>query len=813
MSRKSDLERSIRESYSLVREYEEIIRLSDRPREKLHAKHEIEEQWTLIEGYMAEYSLVGDDVPNDIAQVSRRVRSWKDDLEQFSAPALVGSWEDRRAYRNRQAMLKLVEQFWVKGVLEQSLHGAAMIELGMEERIDAIDHPWDMVLQVPAQPAQCLPPGTKIVDVFEQVDHALLILGEPGSGKTTMLLELARDAIARAQGDPTQPIPAVFNLSSWTDPRQSLAEWVVEELNVKYKVAKKIGRTWVGNDALLLLLDGLDEVKSTHRERCVVAINRFRRAHGLASIVICSRTREYEALVNRLELNGAFVIEPLTREQIDDYVTAAGSRLGAFRRALQLDDTLQELAQRPLMLNVMGLAYRDLAIDDIAPAQRDLEKRRKHLFGLYVERMFTRIVRTQRADYPKEQTIRWLSWLADGMLRHAQTVFLVEQLQPSWLSALWQRWSYAFVSRLVVALGAGLLLGTILALAKVSWVPGSWLVWGPGYGLSIGLAVGLVDAVRLEQSCKSARNRWSPKGWYPAVQALSAGIAYGVAVFVVVFGLLYAILTRLAWPDQNWLFAGLQYGAVYGSVFGLILGSRSYKHSPKRDIRTVESYRFSWVRALRGFAVGLVLGLCLGLVASIVDIVYSVVAGQGTLSISQVWLARTGSSDWVTWLRSVVGHGITFSLATSTFGTVFAGLSGREMETNIRPNEGIRLSARNAAVAMLLLGPLGALIILLVTRFAPSPVWLLEFYGPVYFGVAGGLVAAIWHGGLDVAQHFCLRVVLFCAGYMPWRYVRFLDYASYRIFLLKVGGGYIFVHRLLQDYFAELWDRERGERV
>ena len=43
MSRKTDLEQSIRESYSLIREYEDIIRLSDRPKEKLHAKREIEE--------------------------------------------------------------------------------------------------------------------------------------------------------------------------------------------------------------------------------------------------------------------------------------------------------------------------------------------------------------------------------------------------------------------------------------------------------------------------------------------------------------------------------------------------------------------------------------------------------------------------------------------------------------------------------------------------------------------------------------------------------------------------------------------------
>jgi hypothetical protein len=29
--------------------------------------------------------------------------------------------------------------------------------------------------------------------------------------------------------------------------------------------------------------------------------------------------------------------------------------------------------------------------------------------------------------------------------------------------------------------------------------------------------------------------------------------------------------------------------------------------------------------------------------------------------------------------------------------------------------------------------------------------------------------------------------------------------------LSKVGGGYIFVHRLLQDCFAELWKRECAE--
>jgi hypothetical protein len=40
---------------------------------------------------------------------------------------------------------------------------------------------------------------------------------------------------------------------------------------------------------------------------------------------------------------------------------------------------------------------------------------------------------------------------------------------------------------------------------------------------------------------------------------------------------------------------------------------------------------------------------------------------------------------------------------------------------------------------------------------------------------------------------------------MPRRYEHFLDYASERILLRKVGGGYIFVHRLLMGYFASLY--------
>jgi hypothetical protein len=117
--------------------------------------------------------------------------------------------------RNRSRMLEKVRAFWVKGVLEQSLYNVARIELGLEEKPNAVEHrPWDLIVQRPDRAPRLLLPGTRISTVFDELDKALLILGAPGVGKTTLLLELARDLLDRAERDAVHLIPVVFNLSS-----------------------------------------------------------------------------------------------------------------------------------------------------------------------------------------------------------------------------------------------------------------------------------------------------------------------------------------------------------------------------------------------------------------------------------------------------------------------------------------------------------------------------------------------------------------------------------------------------------------------
>ena len=263
----------------------------------------------------------------------------------------------------------------------------------------------------------------------------------------------------------------------------------MEELYQRYDVPRKIGQAWVEADQILPLLDGLDEVKPAHRAACVEAINAFRKAHDLP-LVICSRTADYQALAEPLQLYGAIVVQPLSPQQVDSYLTEIGPAGEAVRRAMGHDPMLREMLDSPLMLNIVTVAYAGQP-ESQPRLSGTLKERRDHLFGAYVDQMFRR--RGVDRRYTPQQTVHWLTWLAWQMVRHSQTVFYIERLQPDWLPGE-QRWAFGLVYRLVVGLVFGLVVGLVGGLVGRSWSTG----WS--YGLVVGLVVGL------------ARRDWS-QGW------------------------------------------------------------------------------------------------------------------------------------------------------------------------------------------------------------------------------------------------------------------------------------------------------------
>jgi len=371
---------------------------------------------------------------------------------------------------HRQRLIKRIRTDWIKGVLEPSLYQAVLMTLGLHKQPDALINPWRLTIQEMNHPVRSLPEGTHIIQVYDEADGELLILGEPGAGKTTLLLELARDLLERAEEEPSHPVPAVFNLSLWVKERQPLVIWLAEELHTKYGLSREVATSWINNDQVIILLDGLDEVASESRSECVRAINMYQRVHDLVSIVVCSRSVEYFSLAKRLLLQQAVTIQPLTSEQIETCLSQMGEQVNMVRHILRDDLWLRELTTTPLMLSILISAFQGKSVEGLpvavplSPVQfgqatADLQAaycrllevqqktpearqaliavqtaseqllvagrfaaRRRYLFATYTERM---LHRRSPGAYTSKQTLHWLSWLAKTMTMNDQMVFSV----------------------------------------------------------------------------------------------------------------------------------------------------------------------------------------------------------------------------------------------------------------------------------------------------------------------------------------------------------------------------------------------------
>ncbi|NES72724.1 MAG: hypothetical protein F6K24_49760 [Okeania sp. SIO2D1] len=62
---------------------------------------------------------------------------------------------------------------------------------------------------------------------------------------------------------------------------------------------------------------------------------------------------------------------------------------------------------------------------------------------------------------------------------------------------------------------------------------------------------------------------------------------------------------------------------------------------------------------------------------------------------------------------------------------------------------------------------------------------------------------------LPIIQHLILRIIFFLTKKAPWNYARFLNYATEKMLLQRVGGGYRFIHRLLQERLAWRYNNHR----
>jgi hypothetical protein len=664
--------------------------------------------------------------------------------------------------RNLDALNDDVRRQWVDGYLKDSLHGMVMLELQHDERPEFVESRWARVVALPGRVPVELPSTTDVTMIFETHGRNLLILGEPGAGKTTTLLELCSKLQAHRKAQTGSAVPVILNLSTWAVRRKPLTAWIIDELHLRYRVSRRIGENWLEKGRLLLLLDGLDEVADSSRAACVRAIKDY--DEPLPGIAVCCRLQEYIALEERVNFDAAICLRPFSSEQVASYLASFTPRLDGLRTAIAADGDIRELSTNPLMLSVMTMAFVDHEVSTIGGSADSL---RATIFEAYISRMFERRI-SEKLPYPKEKVERWLHNVARIMATESTSILLIEQLQPTLLPERWMVWIYASITR------------TGFAAILVAWMltlSGSLQPDVIGLSFWIGALMVLpsitLAGVRLE--------RWGRSSWLGFPALLGTVILSILLPFLHIFGGVFHPF-RVHMPFFHAVAGMLGFAAFLTAAY--YVGCPPPQFGPiSIDIRSAE--RIVWSRALlRGALRGSLLWAI---------VMFFLAIGLENISIEHPFKAPT----WTEMLRSGVQYGATGLVMGGIGGALVAGRRSRVPSETSQPNEGMRVSLLHGSIAACLCLAYSIGLSFWLNHKHSRDVESLAKFVDVFL-----LVSVFLSGGTAVTRHYCLRILVAISKLLPLGMTQFLEQARKLIFLRRVGGGYLFIHRCLLDHFA-----------
>ncbi|MFF8717711.1 NACHT domain-containing protein [Streptomyces sp. NPDC015184] len=165
----------------------------------------------------------------------------------------------------------------------------------------------------------------------------LVVLGEPGSGKTVLLIRLLQDLIQRREDG--EPVPVLFSLASWDPTHDSLEAWLAEQLRRSHPGLRApaptitatpgtrptdLAQALLATGSIVPLLDGFDELPPALHTVALDTLNRTMPARQ--PLVLSSRAAPYRTALTRpdatVRLNGAAGIHllPLTPQAAADYL-------------------------------------------------------------------------------------------------------------------------------------------------------------------------------------------------------------------------------------------------------------------------------------------------------------------------------------------------------------------------------------------------------------------------------------------------------------------------------------------------------------
>lgn len=409
--------------------------------------------------------------------------------------------------------------------------------------------------------------------VLDQVPTGrIVVLGEPGAGKTMLMIRLVLDLIGhRSDGE---PVPVLASIASWNPVDQDLREWLAAQLLVDHpgltdpppvgRIERTQAAALLADHLILPVLDGLDEIPEQIRGPAIDKINNALRP-GERLVVTCRSEQYRDAIrpkggpeLRPVEAAAAIELCPLDLAAAHKYLWhgAPGPETRArwdrlFNR-LGKKAPVREAFTTPLMVSLAHAVYNSSPVESSTTRPDPFELRNRALTDRKAVEslLFDAFI---PAAYWHDPGGRWKAQDAEKWL-----VFLARHLERKVAGpdlAWWQlrrSMPRAAVGAVVVAgAAAGVLAGLRIAalLLTLAVVAGAEAGLAAGAGVVAGLAAvagvaaGVVDGLAGQSSAEAPAHgvRISAgvgvlAAWLVAVLALGVVLRGGLGIGVVLGG-------------------------------------------------------------------------------------------------------------------------------------------------------------------------------------------------------------------------------------------------------------------------------------
>lgn len=379
----------------------------------------------------------------------------------------------------------------------------------------------------------------------------LVILGEPGAGKTVLALELQVRLLEARRYDPALPVPVLISAAA-CDTALTWEDWLTRQLAQRFALSTGQARRLIRDGRILPLVDGLDEMDQTTRHdeairgapavhgtaetdqaagararKLVAALNAWMSGRKKVPAVVTCRRAEYQALPRAVDRATHIELLPLDGTDAGAYLrqelrdASEDRRWASVLAGLRTDPDGPLAAQlgTPWRLNLALTAFRDRADPaELLPGGPDLadpDAYGQRIETLLLESYLPAMLRLHDPGgrYRQAGVRRWLTALADSLAWQAEHGRSATDID------LAQRWRP--VGRRITA----------LAHAAVTTVPALVYVTGlTDTRLSVPLSCVLLVPAALALRSHSLRRIHRPRLSIRRLRNLGSGLGAGLTV-------------------------------------------------------------------------------------------------------------------------------------------------------------------------------------------------------------------------------------------------------------------------------------------